>query len=154
YTDLAFSQAYRNQPAVVTARQIDGWRAVTASVHAAGGRIALQLMHAGALVQGNRHRATTIAPSAVEPRGTKMPAYGGSGPFAVPAPATRSEIGETVEGFAASAVRARLAGFDAVEIHGANGYLIDQFLTAYTNLRADEYGGDAGRRARFAAEVV
>jgi 2,4-dienoyl-CoA reductase-like NADH-dependent reductase (Old Yellow Enzyme family) len=154
YTDNKYSQAYRNQPAIVTPQQVDGWRAVTEFVHAAGSRIVLQLMHAGALVQYNRHRRTTIAPSAVAPKGAKMPAYGGEGPFASPAAATHSDISEAIKGFAASAARAQAAGFDAVEVHGANGYLIDQFLTSYTNLRNDRYGGAPERRARFAADVV
>jgi 2,4-dienoyl-CoA reductase-like NADH-dependent reductase (Old Yellow Enzyme family) len=154
YTDHKYSQAYRNQPAIVTAQQVDGWRAVTESVHAAGSRLVLQLMHAGALVQDNHHRTTTIAPSTVAPQGAKMPAYGGDGPFALPTAATHGDISEAIEGFAASAAQAQVAGFDAVEVHGANGYLIDQFLTSYTNLREDQYGGDPERRTRFAAEVL
>ncbi|MGI5221453.1 tRNA-dihydrouridine synthase [Nocardia sp. CA-290969] len=154
YTDRRFSQAYPDQPGIVTTDQVAGWRAVTDAVHAAGGVVALQLMHAGALVQGNRYSDRTIAPSAVPPKGAKMPAYGGAGPFAMPAAATRAEIDEAVEGFAVAAGNARAAGFDAVEIHGANGYLIDQFLTEYTNLRDDEYGGGPAGRVRFAVEVA
>lgn len=154
YIDEEFSQAYPDQPGIVTARQIDAWGAVTDAVHAAGGAIALQLMHAGALLQGNRHTDRGIAPSAIQPKGAKMPAYGGEGPFAVPEAATRADIRRIVGGFAAAAERARTAGFDAVEIHGANGYLIDQFLTDYTNRRDDEYGGEPAGRVRFAVEVV
>lgn len=154
YTDDKYSQAYENQPAIVTAAQVDGWRVVTEAVHAAGSRVVLQLMHAGALVQCNHHRTTTIAPSALAPKGAKMPAYGGDGPFACPTTATHSDIDETVHGFAASATRAQAAGFDGVEVHGANGYLIDQFMTSYTNLRDDEYGGDSERRTRLAVEVL
>ncbi len=138
----------------MTAEQVEGWRRVVDAVHGAGGSIALQLMHAGALVQGNRHSERTIAPSAVPPKGAKMPAYGGEGPFALPEAAARADIGDLIEGFAFAAGQARAAGFDAVEIHGANGYLIDQFLTEYTNLRDDEYGGDAAGRVPFAVEVV
>lgn len=154
YTDERFSQAYPDQPGIVTADQVAGWRRVTDAVHAAGGSIALQLMHAGALVQGNRHSGRTIAPSVVRPKGAKMPAYGGEGPFALPDAASRADIRDAVEGFARAAGQARAAGFDAVEVHGANGYLIDQFLTGYTNLRDDEYGGDPADRVRFAVEVV
>ncbi|WP_280438424.1 NADH:flavin oxidoreductase [Nocardia carnea] len=154
YTDERFSQAYPDQPGIVTAEQVAGWRRVTDAVHAADGSIALQLMHAGALVQGNRHTDRTIAPSAVSPKGAKMPAYGGEGPFALPDAASRADIRDLVAGFAFAAGQARAAGFDAVEIHGANGYLIDQFLTDYTNLRDDEYGGDPAGRVRFAVEVV
>ncbi|MCX0269601.1 NADH:flavin oxidoreductase [Nocardia zapadnayensis] len=154
YIDAEFSQAYPDQPGIVTERQIEAWRVVTDAVHAAGGVIALQLMHAGALVQGNRHGDRSIAPSAVQPLGAKMAAYGGEGPFALPEAAARADIRRIVGGFGAAAERARAAGFDAVEIHGANGYLIDQFLTAYTNQRDDEYGGDPAGRVRFAVEVV
>ncbi|MGA6207299.1 NADH:flavin oxidoreductase [Nocardia testacea] len=154
YTDAEFSQTYPDQPGIVTERQVEAWRAVTGAVHAAGGVIALQLMHAGALVQGNRRGDRSIAPSAVQPLGVKMSAYGGEGPFAVPEAATRADIRRIVGGFGAAAERARMAGFDAVEIHGANGYLVDQFLTGYTNQRTDEYGGDPAHRVRFAVEVV
>ncbi|MGW0178165.1 NADH:flavin oxidoreductase [Nocardia sp. NPDC003345] len=154
YIDEEFGQAYARQPGMVTARQVEGWRAVTAGVHAAGGAIALQLMHGGALVQENSFSDRTIGPSAVLPKGAKMSAYGGSGPFALPAAATHADIRKIVAGFGAAARRARSAGFDAVEIHGANGYLIDQFLTEYTNRRDDEYGGDPARRVRFAVEVI
>ncbi|WP_063060536.1 oxidoreductase [Nocardia sienata] len=154
YIDAEFSQTYPDQPGIVTERQIEAWRVVTDAVHAAGGVIALQLMHAGALMQGNRHSDRSIAPSAVQPLGAKMAAYGGEGPFAMPEAATHADIRRIVGGFGAAAGRAREAGFDAVEIHGANGYLIDQFLTAYANQRDDEYGGDAAGRVRFAVEVV
>lgn len=154
YIDERFSQAYPDQPGIVTAEQVEGWHRVTEAVRAAGGRIALQLMHAGALVQGNRHSDRTVAPSAVPPKGAKMSAYGGEGPFALPDAASRTDIRDLVEGFAFAAGQARAAGFDAVEIHGANGYLIDQFLTGYTNLRDDEYGGEPAGRVRFAVEVI
>lgn len=155
YTDHAYSQAYPNQPAIVTTRQIEGWRAVTTAVRAAGSRILLQLMHAGALAQGGQHRPGSIGPSLVAPKGTKMAAYGGGpGPFVMPVAATRADIAEILAGFAAAARNARAAGFDGVEVHGANGYLIDQFLTTYTNQRDDEYGGCAANRVRLAAEVL
>lgn len=83
-----------------------------------------------------------------------MTAYGGAGPFAVPVAAGRTDIADATTGFAASAARAREAGFDGVEVHGANGYFVDQFLTTYANLRDDEYGGDVRNRARLATEVV
>lgn len=154
YTDHLHSQAYPNQPAAVTEEQVEGWRAVTDAVHTEGSKIMLQLMHAGALVQHNHHRERLIAPSAVAPKGTKMSAYGGEGSFALPTAATTSDIDDVIAGFAAAAVRAKAAGFDGVEVHGANGYLIDQFLTTYTNLRDDAYGGDVRGRVRLAAEVL
>ncbi|KAA5830682.1 NADH:flavin oxidoreductase [Saccharopolyspora hirsuta] len=152
YTDDEHSQAYPDQPGITAAAHVAGWREVVRAVHDAGGRIALQLMHAGALSQLDRR---SIAPSAVAPKGAKMPAYGGgSGPFRTPEAATEEQIAQAVAGFAAAAARAREAGFDGVEVHGANGYLVDQFLTTYTNLREDRYGGSPQRRARFAAEVL
>jgi 2,4-dienoyl-CoA reductase-like NADH-dependent reductase (Old Yellow Enzyme family) len=155
YTDHAHSQAYPNQPAIVTEEQVRGWARVTDAVHAAAAPIFLQLMHAGALVQGNHHRDEAIAPSAVQPKGRMLRGYGGpGGPYAMPREMTRADIEQVIDGFAASAARARTAGFDGVEVHAANGYLFDQFITPYTNLRGDEYGGSAANRARLVVEVV
>ncbi|NUP10572.1 MAG: NADH:flavin oxidoreductase [Polyangiaceae bacterium] len=154
YPDLAYSQGYEDQPGLATEEQAAAWRPVVDAVHAAGGAIFAQLMHAGALSQGNRHKTKTLGPSAVQPRGEKMSEYGGSGPFSRPVAMTDGDIDDVLEGFAGAAVRARNAGFDGVEIHGANGYLIDQFLTTYTNQRTDQYGGPVANRVRFAASVV
>jgi 2,4-dienoyl-CoA reductase-like NADH-dependent reductase (Old Yellow Enzyme family) len=154
YTDTAWSQGYLNQPGIVTGEQRRRWAEVVESVHAAGAPLVLQLMHAGALSQGNRFRHDTAGPSAVRPLGQMMPEYGGGGPWPVPRELTTAQIEEAVEGFVASAVAAREAGFDGVEIHGANGYLLDQFLTVHTNLRTDRYGGPAANRIRLAAEVT
>jgi 2,4-dienoyl-CoA reductase-like NADH-dependent reductase (Old Yellow Enzyme family) len=154
YPDAAYSQGYLDQPGLVTDAHVAGWRTITDRVHEAGGRIVVQLMHAGALSQGNPHRRETLAPSAVPPLGEMMPAYGGSGPFPTPREATPEDLREVVEGFAAASRNAVLAGFDGVEVHAANGYLLDQFVTEYTNLRTDEYGGSTANRVRFVAEVV
>ncbi|HVQ60217.1 MAG TPA: NADH:flavin oxidoreductase [Solirubrobacterales bacterium] len=151
YTDAFHSQAYEFQPGLVTREQVEGWRAAVEAVHSAGGRIVAQLMHAGALSQ---HLEETVGPSAVVPLGEKMPEYGGRGPFPIPQEATEAQLHAAIEGFASAASAAREAAFDGVEVHGANGYLIDQFLTDYTNRRADRYGGDATGRARLAVEVV
>ena len=154
YPDTEYSQGYLNQPGLATDAHVAGWRAVTERVHAAGAVLIAQLMHAGALSQGNAHRTGTVGPSAVQPRGEMMPEYGGSGPWPVPAELTAADLERIVEGFAAAAVRARDAGFDGVEIHAANGYLLDQFLTEYTNRRTDAYGGSPANRVRLAAEVT
>ncbi|WP_430479029.1 NADH:flavin oxidoreductase [Streptomyces sp. P11-1] len=154
YTDTAFSQGYLHQPGITDEAQAAAWRTVVDRAHAAGARIVLQLMHAGALAQGNRFRDRTAGPSAVRPKGEQLDKYRGSGPWPVPLELTRAQIAEAVEGFAAAAVRARDAGFDGVEIHAANGYLLDQFLTPYTNLRTDGYGGDAEGRSRLVREVT
>jgi 2,4-dienoyl-CoA reductase-like NADH-dependent reductase (Old Yellow Enzyme family) len=151
YPDDRFSQGYFNQPGIVTRSHVDGWRWVTDAVHEAEGVIFLQLMHAGALSQCNQ---TTIAPSAVKPLGAKMPEYGGTGEFPIPKAMSRLDLQQTVESFANAASRAEGAGFDGVEIHAANGYLLDQFLTTYTNQRTDEYGGKIGNRVRFLSDVA
>ncbi|MEV0788402.1 NADH:flavin oxidoreductase [Kribbella sp. NPDC050459] len=154
YPDAAYSQGYFNQPGLSTAEQAEGWRPVTERVHAAGGKIVAQLMHAGALSQGNPHRPDLAGPSAVQPLGQMMPEYGGKGPWPVPRELSIEEIREIVDGFAAAAVRAHEAGFDGVEIHGANGYLLDQFLTVYTNQRTDDYGGPVANRIRLTGEIA
>jgi 2,4-dienoyl-CoA reductase-like NADH-dependent reductase (Old Yellow Enzyme family) len=153
YPDEAHAQGYWNQPGLANDEQVEGWRRVTEAVHAQGGKIFSQLMHAGALVQGNRFSEGTIGPSAVPPRGRKMEMYGGSGDFALPEALSQKGIGELTQSFVAAAVRAREAGFDGVELHGANGYILDQFLTDYTNHRTDEYGGSVENRVRLSVEI-
>ncbi|MFH8438365.1 NADH:flavin oxidoreductase [Streptomyces sp. NPDC018007] len=154
YTDRAFGQGYLNQPGITDEAQAAAWRPVVDRAHAAGARVVLQLMHAGAVSQGNRFRDRAAGPSAVRPLGEQLAKYRGDGPWPVPMELTRRQIAEVVAGFAASAVRAREAGFDGVEIHAANGYLLDQFLTPYTNLRTDEYGGGLPGRLRLVREVT
>jgi 2,4-dienoyl-CoA reductase-like NADH-dependent reductase (Old Yellow Enzyme family) len=124
---------------------------VTDAVHAAGAPMIAQLMHAGALSQ---HLSETVAPSAVPPLGRKLSDYGGSGPFPIPREMSRAQIEDAVAGFAAAARAAADAGFDGAEIHAANGYLLDQFITRYTNQRNDEYGGDARGRIRLTVDVL
>ena len=155
YTDHAYAQAYPNQPAIVTSEQTAAWSRVASAVHDAGGRFVLQLMHAGALIQGNHHNTDSVAPSAVRPKGRMLKGYGGDGgAYPMPRPMTTADIKGVLEGIAGSAARALDAGFDGVEIHAANGYLFDQFITAYTNLRTDAYGGSAASRVRLTAEAV
>ncbi|PZS34193.1 MAG: NADH:flavin oxidoreductase [Pseudonocardiales bacterium] len=145
------SRGYANQPGLTTPAQAAGWEAVTSAVHAAGGLIVAQLMHAGALSQ---HLTATLGPSAVTPRGQKMAEYGGSGPYPTPAAASEAEISDIIAGFAASAALAVDAGFDGVEVHAANGYLLDQFLTAHLNSRSGRYGGTAAARTQLTADVT
>jgi 2,4-dienoyl-CoA reductase-like NADH-dependent reductase (Old Yellow Enzyme family) len=154
YTDTAYSQAYGKQPGIATDEQAAAWEPVVRVVHEAGAAVVLQLMHAGALSQENGYRATTLAPSAVVPKGTKMRDYGGAGPYALPRAMNEEDIADVVDGFARAAERARRAGFDGVEIHGANGYLLDQFLTTYTNRREDDWGGGIENRVRLMTDVV
>ncbi len=155
YTDKAFAQGYRFQPGLADDEQASAWAGITARIHAHGGRVVAQLMHAGALSQGNPYRAHTVAPSAVQPKGKQMVFYYGAGDYPVPAQITEAQIAEVIEGFVEAAKRAvRTAGFDAIEIHGANGYLLDQFLTAHTNLRTDRWGGDVHGRVALLVEVL
>ncbi|MPZ45737.1 MAG: NADH:flavin oxidoreductase [Betaproteobacteria bacterium] len=154
YTDKAYSQGYLFQPGLSGDVQREAWRPTVDGVHACDGRIITQLMHAGALSQGNAHRTGTRGPSAVRPKGEQMGFYRGSGAYPVPVAMTSSEISEAIEGFAQAARRAVEAGFDGVEIHGANGYLLDQFLTEGINRRDDRYGGDLARRLRLTVEVA
>lgn len=151
YPDTEFAQGYEHQPGLATGEQQRGWQTVTDAVHEAGTPILAQLMHAGALSQC---LPRTVAPSAVTPRGRKMPDYGGNGPFPTPQAMTREQIDTVRSGFAAAARRAWAAGFDGVEVHAANGYLLDQFITTYTNQRTDEYGEGPLGRIRLTAEVL
>lgn len=151
YPDAIHGQGYQRQPGLVTDEQVAGWREVTDAVHAHGSPIIAQLMHAGALSQC---RIETLAPSAVQPLGRKLSDYGGGGPFPLPSTMTTAQIDDAVSGFVAAAGNARRAGFDGVEIHAANGYLLDQFITRYTNTRTDEYGGDSAGRIRLTARVL
>lgn len=154
YTDKAHAQGYLFQPGLSDDAQRDAWRPLVDRVHSQGGRIIAQLMHAGALSQGNPHRPATKGPSAVLPAGQQMTFYRGHGPYRMPEAMTTDEIDQVIEGFGQAARRAQQAGFDGVEIHGANGYLLDQFLTAHTNLRDDRYGGSLENRLRLTVEVI
>lgn len=154
YTDAAHAQGYLRQPGLVTKRHVTGWRPVVDAVHEAGVPVIAQVMHAGALSQGHPLGHETIAPSPVQPLSRMLEEYGGEGAWAVPREAGDGDIAAVVAGFVAAAERALDAGFDGVEIHGANGYLLDQFLTDYTNQRTDDYGGDVAARVRLMAEIV
>lgn len=154
YTDTTHSQGYLNQPGLATDAHTEAWRPVVDAVHAAGVPVVAQLMHAGALSQGNSYGAPTVAPSAVTPRGRMLEEYGGQGAWPKPNALSQSGIDAVVDGFAAAAARAKAAGFDGVEVHAANGYLLDQFLTNYTNLRDDDYGGSVANRTRLTARIL
>lgn len=153
YPDTAFSQGYRNQPGLATTAHAASWAPVVDAVHAAGGRIFAQLMHAGGQSQLAHPGHRSAGPSAVAPRGQQLPMYRGTGPYPVPRAMTGQDIREVRRAFVAAARHATTAGFDGVEIHGANGYLLDQFLTDYTNHRDDHYGGTMANRVRLTAEI-
>jgi len=154
YTDQKFAQGYLFQPGITDVEQAQAWRAVTGAVHKHEGKIFAQLMHAGALSQGNRFSQTTAGPSAVTPKGEQMGFYYGSGQYQTPKAMTDEDIADAIDGFAKSALRAlEISGFDGIEIHGANGYLLDQFLTDFSNQRTDKWGGDIQHRVRLILEV-
>ncbi|ROU03794.1 NADH:flavin oxidoreductase [Histidinibacterium lentulum] len=154
YPDTLHSQCYLNQPGLATPDQAASWTPVVEAVHAEGVPIFAQLMHGGAVMMHNRFTDTALAPSAVQPKGEMPPRYHGQGPYPVPRAASPEDIAAVIEGFATAARHAVEAGFDGVEIHGANGYLIDNFLTDYTNRRTDAYGGSTANRGRLAVEVA
>ena len=154
YIDQAFSQGYIHQPGMTDETQAKAWKPAVSGIKAHGAFAVAQMMHAGAISQGNRFRDTTVGPSAVQPKGEQMTFYHGKDRYALPAAMTEEQIAEAINGFAESAGRAiEVAGFDAIEIHGANGYLLDQFLTDYTNTRADRWGGATVNRVRLIIET-
>ncbi|WP_054024906.1 NADH:flavin oxidoreductase [Bacillus sp. FJAT-28004] len=154
YTDELYSQCYLNQVGIANDVQAQSWKTVVNAVHQAGAKIIVQLEHAGALSQGNRFATQNLAPSSVKPIGDPLAFYGGETEFPTPREATKKDLQEVINGFVSSALRAKAVGFDGIEIHGANGYLLDQFLTEYTNQRKDEYGGSSVNRVRLLVEVA
>lgn len=155
YTDQAHSQGYLNQPGMADDQQAHAWQAVIQRIKAHQGMVFAQLMHAGALSQGNRFMPDSVAPSAVRPKGEQMGFYYGEGRYAEPRAMSDEDIADVISGFAGAAQRAmQVAGFDGIEIHGANGYLLDQFLTDYSNQRTDRWGGSSERRLQLTLEVI
>jgi N-ethylmaleimide reductase len=147
---------YARMPGLWSAEQVEAWRPVTAAVHAAGGRIVAQLMHAGRM--GHPHNlpagARLLSPSATQAPGQMFTDQAGPQDMPAAEAMTEADIEAAVQGFVQAARNAIEAGFDGVELHGANGYLIEQFLAPSTNLREDDWGGDAAGRGRFLAEVA
>ncbi|MDG4763448.1 alkene reductase [Solwaraspora sp. WMMD406] len=150
----AVGQGYPNTPGLHTPEQVAGWRQVADAVHEAGGRIVAQLMHAGRIAHpDNKNGLETVAPSAVAAEGT-MGTASGQQPYPVPRALTTDELPAVIDEFRRAAQGAVDAGLDGVELHGANGYLLHQFLAPPTNQRTDGYGGSPAARARFVAEAV
>jgi N-ethylmaleimide reductase len=147
-------QGFPGQPGLVTDEQLAGWANVTAAVHAEGGRIFAQVMHAGRVT----HEDTTggyevVAPSAIAIDG-ETHTYKGKQAYPVPHALTTEELPGIVEEFVTASRKAVEAGFDGVELHSANGYLLHEFLTPAANQRDDVYGGSPENRARFVIEVT
>jgi len=150
-------KGYAFTPGIHTDKQVEGWRLVTDAVHDAGGRIFLQLWHVGRIshVDLQPGGASPVAPSAIRAdKQTFTSADSGKVPVSEPRALKTDEIPGVIEQFRAGAQRAKDAGFDGVEIHGANGYLLDQFTRTGVNKRSDEYGGSLDNRLRFPLEVA
>ncbi len=145
---------YANVPGIWSPQQTEAWKPVTASVHQAGGRIFAQLWHVGRISHPHfLDGQLPVAPSAIRPAG-HVSLVRPITEYVTPRALQLSEIPGIVEGFRKGAENAKLAGFDGVEIHGANGYLIDQFLQDGSNQRTDEYGGTIENRARLMLEIT
>ncbi|BBO33225.1 alkene reductase [Lacipirellula parvula] len=146
---------WHGAPAMYTDEQAAGWARVVAGVHEAGGRIVLQLWHMGRVSHPDYQAggAAAVGPSAIAATGEAHTPTGKK-PYVVPRQLTIGDVKRIVGDYATATRRAREAGFDGVEIHGANGYLIDQFLRDGSNQRRDEYGGSVENRSRFLREVI
>ena len=147
---------YARIPGLFNEDQVQGWRRVTDGVHQAGGKIFVQLMHTGRVSHPANlpAGASIVAPSAVAAPGEMWTDAGGLQPHPVPHAMSEADIAQSIAEYAASAKLAMQAGFDGVELHAANGYLIDQFLNTASNQRNDRWGGTVENRIRFAVEVA
>jgi N-ethylmaleimide reductase len=149
------NSAFWAEPGIYSEAQVAGWRRVTDAVHARGGRIVLQIWHGGRachpLLNGG---AQPVAPTAVAIQGDEVHTPEGKKPYVVPRALEDAELPGIVAGFKKAAENAKAAGFDGVEIHGANGYLLDEFLRDGVNQRSGPYGGPVENRARLLLEVV
>jgi len=147
---------YRNIPGLFNKQQLERWKAVTKAVHEAGGRIFLQIMHTGRVGHTNNlpNGARLLAPSAISQKGDISTYDLGRQPYPTPEAMTTAEVQEAVQEFKTCAEMAIQAGFDGVEIHGAHGYLPNQFLLPSRNIRTDKYGGSRENRLRFLKDIL
>jgi N-ethylmaleimide reductase len=147
---------YPRIPGIFSPAQVEGWKAITGAVHAKGSKIFLQLMHCGRIAHQLNLPvgARILAPSAVAASGEIYTDAGGMKPHPVPEAMTEEDIKTTIAEFVQAAKNAVKAGFDGIELHSANGYLLEQFIRPNTNQRIDGYGGAIENRARFVLEVV
>jgi len=156
FAPSANAMGYSRIPGMYTQAHVDGWKEVTASVRAAGGRMFAQLMHVGRIA----HRlnlpegARIMAPSAIRAEGTIYTDQEGLLPFSEPEAMSEADVSAARDEFVQAARNAVAAGFDGVELHAANGYLLEQFLHPHTNRREDAYGGNMENRSRFVVEVA
>ena len=146
--------AFINEPGIYSDEQIVGWKKITDSVHAQGGRIVLQLWHGGRASHPDLNNSKeAVAPSAIAIEG-QTHTKNGPVDYTLPHALSIDEIPDIINGFKQGAINAKEAGFDGVEIHAANGYLIDEFLRDGSNKRTDTYGGSMGNRSRLLTEVL
>jgi len=150
----AMGVGYPDTPGIWNDQQVRGWNNVTKAVHGAGGRIFLQLWHVGRISHPSYlNGELPVAPSAIQPKG-HVSLVRPITEYPTPRALESEEIADIVEAYRSGAENAKAAGFDGVEIHGANGYLLDQFLQSSTNQRTDRYGGSLENRARLLLEVT
>jgi N-ethylmaleimide reductase len=147
---------YPRIPGIFSQEQVHGWKSVVDAVHAGGAKIFIQFMHCGRIVHelNMPKGARALAPSAIAAAGEMYTDAEGMKPFPTPQAMTEADIETTIEEFARGAKNAMQAGFDGVELHGANGYLLEQFLRPTSNRRTDGYGGPIEKRARFLLKTV
>ena len=144
-----------DSPGIWTEEMVAGWKSVTERVHVADSRMVLQLWHCGRASHSDFHNGELpLSASAVKLEGDQIHTPEGKKDYEVPQPMTHDDIRRTVEDFRQAAINAKAAGFDGIEVHAANGYLINQFLDARSNQRDDEYGGSLENRYRFLSEVM
>jgi N-ethylmaleimide reductase len=150
------AQGYPGTPGIHSLEQVAGWKLVTDAVHHHGSKIFLQLWHVGRISHSSHQPQgkLPVAPSAIKPSGKVFTADWKQAEFETPHALEISEIKDILADYAKACENAKLAGFDGVEVHGANGYLLDQFLQDGSNKRSDEYGGSIANRAKFLLEVV
>lgn len=154
YTDRKASQGYQYQPGITDDEQQDGWKRVVEKVHGAGAAIICQLMHAGAQMQYNRFYEHPKGLSDVCAKGKPLSLYGSLENWHKPEPLNDADMNQIMNGFVGAAKRAKAAGFNGIELHGANGYLLNEFLNTDFNTRNDEWGGNLDRRLRFLIMLV
>ncbi len=149
------SNGWNESPGIYTAAMTEAWKPVTAAVHERGGKIFLQLWHTGRASHTDFHPGRLpVAPSAIAIQGDEIHTPLGKKPREVPRALETAEIPRVIEDYRTAALHAKQAGFDGVELHAANGYLIDEFLQSKSNHRTDEYGGSVENRYRFLDEIV
>jgi N-ethylmaleimide reductase len=149
-------KGYPGTPGIYSSAQTAGWKAIVNAVHAQKGKIVAQLWHVGRISHSSLHpeEGLPVAPSAIAPEGKVFTASWAQEPYETPRAMTQADIDELLMQFKQAAENAKAAGFDGVEVHAANGYLLDQFLQDQTNQRTDQYGGSIDNRARLLMQVL